>query len=214
MRSLTRGVRALRVPLLACFAAVLTSLVVSEHVAAGAPDAELVRVANWLVGAYESKPGAALGAMASAPTLKVRALQDPVVFGDGLYAYVELTRPGEGQSRLWQRVYRLKKSGGKVRVEVMMLDSRVLSMLASDPQMLSNLAPADLLKESGCDIVLESRGGETYTGSASSKSCLSREQGTAERQSYLEVSKDKVVIRLAVAEPPSVAEYEFHRLQP
>ena len=176
--------------------AVVVSLFAS---AAGtsAVDAATLRLASWLVGSFDSRAQA--GAAGSNNTADVREatimtgrpLQDPVVFLDGLYVYVEHRLVREA-APYRQRIYRLTKSGRRIRLQVFRIDARLLGPLASEPQMLNSLAPADLTREEGCDVLLEEQAGE-YVGSTGSRSCKSSSKGSAYMTTTLRVTKDLVV---------------------
>ena len=165
--------------------------------AAGPVDEDVVRVARWLAGSFDNRAQAEADLAAGtaykheAAQMKIRPVQDPVVFGDALYLYVEDrlqadTRPYR------QRIYRLKKSGSRVRLEVLKIDGQVLGLLALDPQMLSSLNPGDLIKKPGCDVLLEAKGGE-FTGTTAPRSCKSNWQGSAYMTSTMRIAKDVIV---------------------
>ena len=165
--------------------------------AAGPVDEDVVRVASWLAGSFDNRAQAEADGAAGtaykheAAQMNVRPVQDPVVFGDALYLYVENrlqadTRPYR------QRIYRLKKSGSRVRLEVLKIDGQVLGLLALDPQMLSSLNPGDLIKEPGCDVLLEAKGDE-FTGTTAPRSCKSDWKGSAYMTSTMRIAKDVVV---------------------
>ena len=76
------------------FVAVTTSM-------AGRPDRDVLRVANWLVGSFDNRAQVAAdqtGSIALQHDLALmtgRPVDDPVVFRDALYVYVESRRDGE-----------------------------------------------------------------------------------------------------------------------
>jgi len=164
---------------------------------AGPPDRDVLRVATWLVGSFDNHAQAAADQAANAPyqhdaaVMIGRPVDDPVVFQDGLYLYVESRRDGEPRP-YWQRVYRLKKSAGQVRIEVFKIDGQVLGPLGLEPQMLSSLNPSDLKKEDGCDVLLDIKRDE-YVGSTAPRSCRSDYKGSAYVFSTMRVTKDLVV---------------------
>jgi hypothetical protein len=164
---------------------------------AGPSDRDVVRAANWLVGSFDNHAQAAADRAADTPyqheaaIMIGRPVESPVVFRDAFYVYVESRREGEPRP-YWQRVYRFKKSGGQVRIEIFKIDGQVLGPLAVDAQMLGNLHPVDLKKEEGCDVLLEARG-EEYVGSTTPRTCRSEYKGSAYVFSTLSITKDRVV---------------------
>lgn len=175
---------------------------------------DVVKVANWLVGSFDTRAQAELVFMVGRP------VQDPVVFGDALYVYVENRVEGEpGPPR--QRVYRLKKSGRKVRLEVFTIDAQLRTLLASEPQMLSQLSPGDLTKERGCDILLEALG-DAYVGVSDPRSCKTEWKGSSFATSTLRITKDLIVILergydekgAQTFGPTDGRGYEFRRVAP
>jgi hypothetical protein len=164
---------------------------------AGAADRDVLRVAEWLVGSFDNHAQAAADRAADAPyqhdaaIMIGRPVNDPVVFRDALYLYVESRREGEPRP-FWQRVYRLKKSGSQIRIEVFRIEGQVLAPLGLDAQMLSSLNPGDLRKEEGCDVLLDPKGDE-YAGSTAPRSCRSDYKGSAYVFSTMRISKDLVV---------------------
>lgn len=173
-----------------CFLLVASSI-------AGPPDRDVLRAANWLVGSFDNRAQAAADRAADTPYqhdaafMTGRPVDDPVVFRDALYLYVESRREGEPRP-YWQRIYRLKKSGGQIRIEVFKIDGQVLVPLALDAQMLSSLNPSDLKKEEGCDVLLDAKGGE-YVGSTAPRSCRSEWKGSAYVFSTIRITRDLVV---------------------
>ena len=176
-------------------AVLLLFLAPSGH--AGPIDADVTRAAKWLVGSFDTKQqaladiGAGTAYKHDIALMIGRPLQDPVVFVDGLYVYVENWIEGAA-TPYRQRVYRLKKAGGRVRVEIMKIDAHVLALLVSEPQMLSNLAPGDLTREEGCDVLLEMKGAE-FSGATDPKSCKSAWKGSSYVTSTMRISSDLVV---------------------
>jgi len=173
------------------------SMLMTGRALAGAPDKDVLKVANWLVGSFDNRAqvAAAQNSAGSVPDLAMmigRPVEDPVVFGDALYLYVESRREGEPRP-YWQRVYRLKKSGGQVRIEVFKIDGQVAVPLGQDERMLSSLNPGDLKKEEGCEVMLDVRGDE-YVGSTAPRTCKSDYKGSAYVFSTMRVTRDLVVI--------------------
>lgn len=172
-------------------------LFLTSIVSAGPPDRDVVRAASWLVGAFDNRAQAAADVAGNtayqhdAAVMVGRPVEDPVVFQDGLYLYVESRRDGEPRP-YWQRVYRLKKSGGQIRIEVFKIDGQILGPLGLDPQTLSSLNPSDLKKEEGCDVLLDIKRDE-YVGSTAPRSCRSDYKGSAYVFSTMRVTKDLVV---------------------
>ncbi|HRB13106.1 MAG TPA: chromophore lyase CpcT/CpeT [Vicinamibacteria bacterium] len=177
---------------------VAVSVFLAASALAGPPDREVLRVAGWLVGSFDNHAQAAADVAANAPyqhdaaIMVARPIEDPVVFQDALYLYVESRREGEPRP-YWQRVYRLKKSGGQVRIEVFKIDAQLLGPLGLDPQMLSSLNPGDLKKEEGCDVMLDIKGDE-FSGSTAPRSCRSDYKGSAYVFSTMRVTRDLVVL--------------------
>lgn len=176
----------------------VTILLTASIAFAGRVDREVVQVAQWLVGAFDTRAQAEAH-RAAAPTSKpevalmtIRAIEDPVAFEDGLCLYVESRLEGEPQPSR-QRVYRLSKSGSRIRLEVFTIDESVRVLLAVTPQMLSQLSPSDVTRENGCDLLLERRG-EEYAGATPSGSCKSTSKGTAYATSSLRITKDAIVM--------------------
>ena len=172
-------------------------LLTATSAIAGAPDRDVLRAANWLIGSFDNRAQAAADVAANTPyqhdaaVMVGRPVEDPVVFQDGLYLYVESRRDGEPRP-FWQRVYRLKKSGGQVRIEVYKIDEQVLGPLGLEAQMLSSLSPGDLRKEAGCDVSLDVKGDE-FVGSTAPRSCRSDYKGSAYVFSTMRITKDLVV---------------------
>lgn len=163
---------------------------------AGASDRDAERVANWLTGSFDNRAQASVDQSGNTPfqhdlaLMTGRPVDDPVAFRDALYVYVESRR--EGVTRpYWQRVYRLKKSGSQVRIEVFRIDAQVAGPLALEPQMLASLSPNDLTKEEGCEVLLDVRGDE-YVGSTAPRSCRSEYKGSAYVFSTMRITKDLV----------------------
>ncbi len=176
----------------------VTILLTASIAFAGRVDREVVQVAQWLVGAFDTRAQTEAH-RAAAPTSKpdvalmtIRAIEDPVAFEDGLYLYVESRLEGEPQPSR-QRVYRLSKSGSRIRLEVFTIDESVRVLLAVTPQMLSQLSPTDLIRENGCDILLE-RKGEEYAGATLEGSCKSSARGSAYLTTSMRVTKDAIVM--------------------
>lgn len=173
------------------------SLLIAASAAAGPPHPDVLRAASWLAGSFDNRAQAEADQAANAAyqhddaVMVGRPVEDPVVFQDGLYLYVESRRDGEPRP-FWQRVYRLKKSGGQVRIEVFKIEGQVLGPLGLDVQMLSSLNPSDLRKEEGCDVLLDIKGDE-FVGSTAARSCRSDYKGSAYVFSTMRISKDLVV---------------------
>jgi hypothetical protein len=187
---------------------------------------EVLTVANWLVGSFDTRAQAEADRAAGAahPRKLVfmagRPVQDPVVFGDALYVYAEYRADGEPRPYR-QRVYRIKKSGRRVRLESFTIDAQLLIPLASEPQMLSQLSPGDLTKEKGCDILLQ-REGDAYAGASDSRACKSDWQGATYATSSLRITKDLIVLLeqgydakgTQTFGPTDGRGYEFRRVAP
>ena len=173
------------------------SLLVAANAVAGAPHPDVLRAANWLVGSFDNHAQAAADQAANTPyqhdaaVMVGRPVEDPVVFQDGLYLYVESRRDGEPRP-FWQRVYRVRKSGGQIRIEVFKIDGQVLGPLGLDAQMLSSLNPSDLKKEEGCDVLLDLKG-DGYVGSTAPRTCRSEYKGSAYVFSTMRITKDLVI---------------------
>lgn len=165
---------------------------------AGPPDRDSLRLANWLVGSFDTRAQVAAeraGETAlthEVASMNVRPIDDPVVFTDGLYLYVETRVEGETRPNR-QRVYRVRKSGARIRLEVFTIDPQMLGPLALDAQMLSSLNPGDLKREVGCDVTFDIRG-DQFFGSTGAKSCKSEWPGSAWVTSSMRVTKDLVEI--------------------
>mgnify|MGYP003422724888 CR=1 FL=1 len=201
-------------------------LFVAAGSVAGASDRDATRVANWLTGSFDNRAQAAADQSGNTPFQHDRALMtgrlvdDPVVFRDALYVYVESRREGVARP-YWQRVYRLKKSGGQVRIEVFKIDSHVSGPLALDAQMLASLSPGDLTKEEGCEVLLDVRGDE-YVGSTAPRSCRSEYKGSAYVFSPMRITRDLVAILdrgydekgVQTFGPTDGRGYEFRRTSP
>ncbi|MBX7185327.1 MAG: chromophore lyase CpcT/CpeT [Vicinamibacteria bacterium] len=173
------------------------SLFATMPVHAGPPHPDVQRAASWLVGIFDNHAQAAADIAGNtayqhdAAVMVGRAIQDPIEFQDGLYLYVESRRDGEPRP-FWQRVYRLRKNGGQIRIEVFRINGEVLGPLGLDPQMLNSLSPGDLTKEEGCDVLLEIRKDE-FVGSTALRSCRSDYKGSAYVFSTMRITRDLVV---------------------
>jgi len=168
-------------------------MIILTAVVAAAED-DVLRVANWLVGSFDNRAQHEANVAAGSGLIRMvaRPIQDPVVFEDAVYIYIEQRFVNEA-APYRQRVFKLKKSGPRVRFEVFRIDPQLLIPLAAEPQMLSQLAPGDLTKEPGCDILLERRG-EGYEGATDPRSCKSDWKGSAYSTSTIRISSDGVVI--------------------
>lgn len=177
--------------------AFVTVLLTASAAFVGRVDRDVLEVAQWLVGAFDTRAQAEADRAADTAykhdvaLMTTRPIEDPVAFQDGLYLYVENRIEGQAQPYR-QRVYRLSKSGKGIRLEVFKIDERVLVLLAATPGMLSQLTPSDLTRESGCDILLDRRGDE-YSGSTPARSCKSSYKGSAYVTSSLRITKDVIV---------------------
>lgn len=164
---------------------------------AGPVDADVLRLATWMVGSFSTRAQAEADIAArtvykhDVAFMLSRPLQDPVVFQDGLYVYVENRMEGETQPYR-QRIYRLKKSGRRVRIEVLRIDASVLPLLVADPAMLANLAPGDLAQEAGCDVLLDWNGTE-FSGATAPTSCKSAWKGSSYVSSTMRITNELVV---------------------
>ena len=204
---------------------VSASILVAASAIAGPPHSDVLRVASWLVGSFDNRAQVAAEQAANtsyqhdAAVMVGRAIEDPVVFQDGLYLYVESRRDGEPRP-YWQRVYRFKKSGGQIRIEVFKIDGQLLGPLGTDAQMLSSLNPGDLRKEEGCDVLLDVKGNE-FIGSTAPKSCRSDYKGSAYVFSTMRITRDMVVTLdrgydekgVQTFGPSDGRGYEFRRIQ-
>lgn len=193
---------------------------------AGPVDAATLQVASWLVGTFDNHAQTAAERAAGSTfvheeaRLLVRPLQDPVVFLDGLYLYVEDRRATEPKPRS-QRIFRLRKNGSRIRLEVFGIDARMLSSLSQEPQMLNSLSPSDLTRLEGCDVLLTGQKGE-YQGSTSGRGCPSEVEGSAYMTSTLRVIKDMVILLdrgynekgVQTFGPADGQGYEFRRIVP
>jgi|CXWL01.1.fsa_nt_gi hypothetical protein len=163
----------------------------------GRVDRDVVEVAEWLVGSFDTRAQAEADRAAGTAykhdvaLMVARPVEDPVTFEDGLYLYVENRLEGQAEPYR-QRVYRLSKGAKGIRLEVFTIDERVRVLLAATPQMLSQLTPSDLTREKGCDVLLE-RQGEGYAGSTSLRSCKSASKESAYVSSTLRITKDVIV---------------------
>lgn len=165
---------------------------------AGGVDRDVVEVAQRMVGSFDNRAQAEADRAAGTASkhdvalMTIRAIEDPVAFEDGLYLYVENRLEGQAQPDR-QRVYRLSKSGSRIRLEVFTINESVRVLLAVTPQMLSQLSPSDVTRENGCHILLE-RKGEEYAGATPVGSCKSASKETAYVTSFLRITKDAIVI--------------------
>ena len=184
---------------------------------------DVFKVASWLVGSFESRARGEAGSAVSPSKrefMVARVVQDPVVFTDALYLYVE-HRIDDAAIPSRQRVFRLKKSGRRVRLEVFRIDPQILAPLASDPQMLTQLSPGDLSKEAGCDILLEAQG-DAYAGASDPRSCKSDWQGSVYVNTSIRITKDLIVTLergydengVQTFGPTDGRGYEFRRVAP
>jgi hypothetical protein len=175
----------------------VASVLMATNALAGQPHPDVLRAATWLVGSFDNQAQAATDQAGTsayrheAMVLIARPVEDPVVFQDGLYLYLETRRAGEPRPN-WQRIYRLKRSGGQVRIEVYKIDGQILGPLGLEAQMLSSLSPSDLTKEDGCDVLLEVKADE-FAGSTAPRSCRTNDQGSAYVVSSLRITRDLVV---------------------
>ncbi len=175
----------------------IAAVMILTAVVATAED-DVLRVANWLVGSfdnrtqYEASRTTGSADRDGVVRLVARPIQDPVVFEDAVYIYIEQRFVNE-PAPYRQRVFKLKKSGRRIRLEVLRIDPQLLIPLSSEPQMLSQLAPVDLTKETGCDINLELRSGG-YEGATHPRACKSDWQGSAYTTSAIRITADRVVI--------------------
>jgi len=201
------------------------SLLVATGALAGPPHTDTLRAANWLVGVFDNHAQAAADQASNTPfqhdaaVMVGRPVDDPVVFQDGLYLYVESRRDGEPRP-YWQRVYRLKKNGGQVRIEVFKIEGPLLAPLGLDAQALSSLNPGDLRKEEGCDVLLDIKGDE-FVGSTAPRACRSDYKGSAYVFSTMRITRDLVVLLdrgydekgVQTFGPSDGRGYEFRRVQ-
>ena len=177
--------------------AFVTILLTVSAAFAGRVDRDVMEVAQWLVGAFDTRAQAEADLAAAraykhdVALMMTRPIEDPVAFQDGLYLYVENRIEGQAQPYR-QRVYRLSKSAKGIRLEVFKIDERVLVLLAATPGMLSQLTPSDLTREKGCDVLLERRG-EGYEGATPTGSCKSTWKGSTYVTSSLRITKDVIV---------------------
>jgi hypothetical protein len=199
------------------------SLLLAANAAAGPPHPDVVRAATWLVGSFDNSAQVLADQAANAAyrheamVLTGRPVEDPVVFQDGLYLYVERRVAGEGRPS-WQRILRFKRSGRQVRIEVYRIDGQILGPLGLEAQMLSSLNPGDLTKEEGCDVLLDVKGDE-FMGATAPRSCRSDYQGSAYVRSDLRITRDLVVMLDRGFDPKGVQTfgpgegrgYEFRR---
>lgn len=176
---------------------VAVPILMATSALAGQPHPDVLRAATWLVGSFDNQAQAAADQAANADhrheamVMIVRPVEDPVVFQDGLYLYVESRRAGEPRPS-WQRVYRLRRSGGQVRIEVYKIDGQILGPLGLEARMLSSLNPSDLKKVEGCDVLLEIKGDE-FVGSTAPRLCRSDDQGSTYVVSSLRITRDLVI---------------------
>ena len=153
---------------------------------------DVLRIANWLVGSFDKRAQFETNREAGLVRMVGRPIQDPVVFDDGIYMYLELRFANEdGPYR--QRVFKLRKGGRRLRLEAFRIDPQLLIPLSSEPQMLSQLAPGDLTRESGCDITLERRG-DGYEGGTDLRACRSDWRGSSYMTSTMRITSELVVI--------------------
>lgn len=173
------------------------SLLAASLVGAAPAGNDVARVVSWLVGSFDTRAQAEADRRADTADkhdvalMVVRPVDDPVVFQDGLYVYVENRIEGETKPYR-QRVYRLKKIKDRIRLEVFKIDTQVLELLVLAPQMLASLSPRDLTREEGCDVLLEPQG-EEYSGSTPRSSCKSDWKGSSFVTSTMRVTKDLIV---------------------
>lgn len=164
----------------------------------GAQDEEVLKLATAMLGRFENTRQVQAGQEAGRfdihdrLVMTVRPIQDPVVFQDGLYLYIEKSTV-EDDRPYQQRIYRLRKAGRRIRFEMFAIDERMLVSLALEPQMLNNLAPADLTRREGCDMLVEAKDGG-YAGSTTGRSCTAETEGSAYVTSAIRVTGDMVVI--------------------
>jgi len=165
---------------------------------ASAAESDVLRLGGWMLGSFDTRAQAeadrASGAAAPRPVtlLSVRPIEDPVDFGDAPYLYVETRIEGQSQPSK-QRVYRLRKVGKRIRVEVFRIDGQFLAPLALDPRMLNSLNPGDLSKEEGCDLLMDVSG-DGFSGSTGTRTCKADRKGSAYVVSTLRVSRDGMVV--------------------
>ena len=169
----------------------------AASVGAAPPDREVLRLAGWLVGTFDNQAQAAAekaldaAARHDAVVMIGRPVNDPQEFQDALYLYMERRREGEPRP-FWQRIYRLRRSGKQVRIDVLRIDGQLLGPLGTDAQMLNSLNPGDLKKEAGCEFLLDIKADE-FAGSTAPSTCRSAEEGAAYLASTLRVTRDLVV---------------------
>lgn len=194
--------------------------------AAGIQDAEVLKLATAMLGRFdngrqvEADREAGRSHIPDHVRMTVRPLQDPVVFQDGLYLYIEKSLVADSRP-YEQRIYRLKKAGRRIRLEMFEIDERMLASLALEAQMLNNLAPADLTRREGCDILVEAKDAG-YSGSTTGRSCKRDQEELAYVTSSIRVAGDTVVVidrgydREGRQISGAVGEsgYEFRRVRP
>lgn len=183
---------------------------------------DMLRVANWLVGSFDNRAQSEANPEAGTRLVRMvaRPIQDPVVFEDAIYIYIE-QRFADESTPFRQRVLKLRKSGRRIRFEVFRIDPQLLTPLSSEPQMLSQLAPGDLTRESGCDITLERRG-DGYEGGTDPRGCRPDGKGPAYMTSTLRITSDLIVILdraydekgIQISGPANGRGYEFRRSAP
>jgi hypothetical protein len=168
-------------------------MVLLAAVAAVAED-DVLRVAGWLVGSFDNRAQYEANRTADSGLVRMvaRPIQDPVVFEDAVYIYIEQRFANE-PTPYRQRVLKLRKSGRKVRFEVYVIDPQLLIPLSTEPQMLNQLAPGDLTKEAGCDIMIERRG-DAFEGATDPRACKSDGKGSSYMTSAIRITSETVVI--------------------
>jgi hypothetical protein len=164
--------------------------------AAGAAESDVLRLAGWMLGSFDSRAQAEGDKGAASPRavalLTIRPIEDPVDFGDAPYLYVEARVEGQAQPTS-QRVYRLKKVGKRIRIEVFRIDGQFMAPLAMDPRMLNSLNPGDLIKDAGCDILMDATA-DGFSGSTAHRSCKSERKGSAYVVTSLRVNRDGITL--------------------
>lgn len=162
---------------------------------AGASDADLTQLAQWMTGTFSS---AAQAKADPENYFDIRLVMIPIWVDrdDGPWLYVEQAAAESLDRPYRQRVYRLSRENeASLRSEAHLLPGNPMDYVAcwrgDDP--LGDLTPDDLISRDGCAVILLRHDEQTFAGATVGSDCKSTLNGAAYATSDIVITPDRVV---------------------
>lgn len=155
--------------------------------------AELERIAEWMVGTFDSTAQAAVGNEYKAIVIHSGRIWANRI--DGPWVYVEHAAIGEEDKPYRQRVCRLNlQENGLLVCEVYSFPSNPMKYVGAwqNDTAFDDVTPKDLAFQNGCTVVLKKVNTTTYKGSTVGQDCANELQGAVYSTAEITLTPDGI----------------------